>query len=42
MDKTLLIIFPDEILFEDFIKPLGFSHYCFAHDIDVINQVVHN
>jgi antitoxin HigA-1 len=45
MDKTLSPIHPGEILFEDFMKPLGLSQYRLAHDIGVtpirISQIVH-
>jgi len=44
MDKTLSPIHPGEILFEDFMKPLGLSQYRLAHDIGVtpirISQIV--
>lgn len=45
MDKTLSPIHPGEILFEDFMKPLGLTQYRLAHDIGVtpirISQIVH-
>ena len=44
MDETLSPIHPGEVLFEDFMKPLGLSQYRLAHDIGVtpirINQIV--
>ena len=44
MDKLLSPIHPGEILFEDFMKPLGLSQYRLAHDIGVtpirISQIV--
>ncbi|MCI0550246.1 MAG: HigA family addiction module antitoxin [Anaerolineae bacterium] len=45
MDDTLSPIHPGEILFEDFMTPLGLSQYRLAHDIGVtpirISQIVH-
>ena len=45
MDKNLSPIHPGEVLFEDFMKPLGLSQYRVALDIGVpplrINQIVH-
>jgi addiction module HigA family antidote len=44
MDDTLSPIHPGEILFEDFMTPLGLSQYRLAHDIGVtpirISQIV--
>ncbi|MCX6054284.1 MAG: HigA family addiction module antitoxin [Chloroflexi bacterium] len=44
MDNTLSPIHPGEILFEDFMKPLGLTQYRLAHDIGVtpirISQIV--
>jgi addiction module HigA family antidote len=44
MDKNLSPIHPGEILFEDFMKPLGLTQYRLAHDIGVtpirISQIV--
>ena len=44
MDETLSPIHPGEVLFEDFMKPLGLSQYRLAHDIGVtpirISQIV--
>jgi antitoxin HigA-1 len=44
MDKTLSPIHPGEVLFEDFMKPLGLTQYRLAHDIGVtpirISQIV--
>jgi len=44
MGKPLSPIHPGEILFEDFMKPLGLSQYRLAHDIGVtpirISQIV--
>ena len=44
MDKLLSPIHPGEVLFEDFMKPLGLSQYRLAHDIGVtpirISQIV--
>ena len=43
-NKTLSPIHPGEVLFEDFMKPLGLSQYRLAHDIGVtpirISQIV--
>ncbi len=43
--KTLAPIHPGEILFEEFLKPLGISQYKLAKDINVparrINEIVH-
>ena len=33
-DKSLSPIHPGEVLFEDFMKPLGLSQYRLANDID--------
>ena len=45
MDDTLSPIHPGEILFEDFMTPLGLSQYRLAQDIGVtpirISQIVH-
>ena len=45
MDDTLSPIHPGEILFEDFMTPLGLSQYRLAKDIGVtpirISQIVH-
>ena len=45
MAKTLDLITPGEILFEEFMKPLGISQNKLARDIDVpvarINDIVH-
>jgi addiction module HigA family antidote len=45
MDDTLSPIHPGEILFEDFMTPLGLTQYRLAHDIGVtpirISQIVH-
>jgi len=45
MDNLLSPIHPGEVLFEDFMKPLGLSQYRLAHDIGVtpirISQIVH-
>ncbi len=44
MDKRLSPIHPGEILFEDFMKPLGITQYRLAQDIGVspirISQIV--
>ena len=44
MDETLSPIHPGEVLFEDFMEPLGLSQYRLAHDIGVtpirISQIV--
>ena len=44
MDNMLSPIHPGEVLFEDFMKPLGLSQYRLAHDIGVtpirISQIV--
>ena len=44
-DKILSPIHPGEVLFEDFMKPLGLSQYRLANDIGVtpirISQIVH-
>jgi addiction module HigA family antidote len=44
LDKLLSHIHPGEVLLEDFMKPLGLSHYRLAKDISVapirINQIV--
>jgi addiction module HigA family antidote len=44
MDKSLSPIHPGEVLFEDFMKPLGLTQYRLAHDIGVtpirISQIV--
>ncbi len=44
MDDTLSPIHPGEVLFEDFMKPLGLSQYRLAHDLGVtpirISQIV--
>lgn len=43
--KMLAPIHPGEILFEEFLKPLGISQYKLAKDINVparrINEIVH-
>jgi addiction module HigA family antidote len=43
--KLLAPIHPGEILFEEFLKPLGISQYKLAKDINVparrINEIVH-
>ena len=43
--KILAPIHPGEILFEEFLKPLGISQYKLAKDINVparrINEIVH-
>jgi len=43
--KMLAPIHPGEILFEEFLKPLGISQYRLAKDINVparrINEIVH-
>jgi addiction module HigA family antidote len=43
-DKSLSPIHPGEVLFEDFMKPLGLSQYRLANDIGVtpirISQIV--
>jgi antitoxin HigA-1 len=45
MDNSLSPIHPGEVLLEDFMKPLGLTHYRLAHDIGVtpirISQIVH-
>lgn len=45
MDKTLSPIHPGEVLFEDFMKPLGLTQYRLAQDIGVshirISQIIH-
>lgn len=45
MDDTLSPIHPGEVLFEDFMTPLGLTQYRLAHDIGVtpirISQIVH-
>ena len=45
MGKTLDLIWPGEILLEEFMKPLGISQNRLARDIDVpparINDIVH-
>lgn len=45
MDNTLSPIHPDEVLLEDFMKPLDLSQYRLSHDIGVtsmrISQIVH-
>jgi addiction module HigA family antidote len=45
LNKNLSPIHPGEVLFEDFMKPLGLSQYRLAHDIGVtpirISQIVH-
>ena len=44
-DKKLPPIHPGEILFEEFLKPMGLSQYQLAKDISVpprrINEIVH-
>lgn len=44
MDNSLSPIHPGEVLFEDFMKPLGLTQYRLAHDIGVtpirISQIV--
>jgi addiction module HigA family antidote len=46
MDKILSPIHPGEVLWEDFMKPLGLSQYRLAKDIGVapirISQIVNN
>jgi addiction module HigA family antidote len=43
--KKIQPIHPGEILFEEFLKPMGISQYRLAHDINVpprrINEIVH-
>lgn len=43
--RRLTPIHPGEVLFEDFLEPLGISQYRLAHDISVpprrINEIVH-
>lgn len=43
--RRLAPIHPGEVLFEDFLEPLGISQYRLAHDISVpprrINEIVH-
>ncbi len=45
MTKKLDPVHPGEVLFEDFLKPLGLSQYRVAHGISVpprrINEIVH-
>ena len=45
MARKLPVIHPDEILLEEFLKPLGISQYQLAKDISVpprrINEIVH-
>jgi addiction module HigA family antidote len=45
MENSLSPIHPGEILFEDFMKPLGLSQYRLAQDIGVtpirISQIIH-
>ena len=45
MGKTLDLIWPGEILLEEFMKPLGVSQNRLARDIDVpparVNDIVH-
>ncbi|MEW6235272.1 MAG: HigA family addiction module antitoxin [Candidatus Omnitrophota bacterium] len=45
MDDSLSPIHPGEVLFEDFMKPLGLSQYRLAKDIGVtpirISRIVH-
>lgn len=45
MDELLAPIHPGEVLWEDFMKPLGLSQYRLAKDIGVtpirISQIVH-
>src|SRR5574341_1921085 len=45
MDKSLSPIRPGEVLLEDFMKPLGLTHYRLAQDIGVtpirISQIIH-
>ena len=45
METTLAPIHPGEVLFEDYMKPLGLTQYRLAHDIRVrairISQIVH-
>lgn len=44
-EKKLAPIHPGEILFEEFLKPMGISQYRLAKDINVparrINEIVH-
>ena len=43
--RRLAPIHPGEVLFEEFLEPLGISQYRLAHDISVpprrINEIVH-
>ena len=43
--KKILLIHPGEILFEEFLKPMGISQYRLAKEISVparrINEIVH-
>jgi addiction module HigA family antidote len=43
--KKIPPVHPGEILFEEFLKPMGISQYRLAHDINVpprrINEIVH-
>ncbi len=45
MTRKLDPVHPGEVLFEDFLKPLGLSQYRVAHGISVpprrINEIVH-
>ena len=45
MSRKIRPVHPGEILFEDFLKPLGLSQYRVAHGISVpprrINEIVH-
>ena len=45
MAKKLHPIHPGEVLFADFLEPMGISQYRLAHDISVpprrINEIVH-
>ena len=45
METTLAPIHPGEVLFEEYMKPLGLTQYRLAHDIGVrairISQIVH-
>lgn len=44
-NRKLAPVHPGEILFEDFLGPMGISQYRLAHDISVparrINEIVH-
>ena len=45
MPAKLKLIHPGEILYEEFLLPMGISQYRLAHDINVpprrINEIVH-